>query len=269
MSRTYSRGLLLLLLSSSALLTACSEGSTVSPTPTTTPQITLTHFMAFGDSITWGTSRDAATVFGFTEPAPSTSYPSQLATLLAARYTDQTISMVNEGWPGEAIGTGLSRLPSALVEAGSPQVMLLLDGANDLLGSPTTATADYIVDELRLMIRAGKSQIPKLTVLLANFPPQYHPTASELCAGNYDRGGGAEIVPYLNEQIAALAASEGATLVDVYAPMNAAVKTNIGCDGLHPTVAGFALMAQTFNAVLQQKFETTGSAAVSFKNTSH
>jgi lysophospholipase L1-like esterase len=227
------------------------------------PQISVSRFLAFGDSITWGTDRDAIPAAALLEPPPSTSYPNQLAGTLSARYLDQTVTMANEGWPGEAIETGVSRLPGVLTST-SPQVLLLLHGANNLLGSPTNATADYIASQLRLMIRATKAQRPATIVLLANFPPQFHPTAEELskyCTDgvNRDRGLGAEIVPYLNQKIAALAGSEGATLVDLYAPLNTAVKTYIGCDGLHPTVAGFTLMAETFYSVIQRTFETSGA----------
>jgi lysophospholipase L1-like esterase len=224
------------------------------------PQIAVTRFLAYGDSITWGQSRDAIGVFACWDNAPTTSYPSQLTAMLTARYLDQSVTMVNQGCGGEAISDGLTRLPAAL-SAASPQALLLLDGANDLRGSPSNATADYIAAELRLMVRAAKVQVPAITVLMANYPPQFHPTAEELAryctdGTNYDRGSGAEYVPYLNQKIAAVAASEGATLVDVYTPMSAAVKTYIGCDGLHPTVAGYTVMAETFQSVLQQKFET-------------
>jgi lysophospholipase L1-like esterase len=225
------------------------------------PQISVSRFLAFGDSITWGKSRDAISVLSYSEPPPTTAYPNQLAALLRARYLDQTINIVNEGWPSETISTGVGRLPGVLVLT-SPQVLLLLHGANDLLNSPTRATADYIAGELRVMIRAAKSQSPTAAVLLANYPPQFHPTDAELakyCPGQYDRGQGTEVVPFLNQKIAAAASIEGATLVDVYAPMNAAVKTYISCDGLHPTVAGYTLMAETFYSVIQRTFETSGA----------
>ena len=47
-------------------------------------------------------------------PAPSHAYPAQLQSALAAAYAGQTFTVANEGWPGEMIGDGLRRLPSAL-----------------------------------------------------------------------------------------------------------------------------------------------------------
>jgi lysophospholipase L1-like esterase len=91
-------------------------------------------------------------------------------------------------------------------------------------------------------------------VLLATFPPQYHGTIP------YDRGKGAEFVPELNQRIAAVAQSEGATLVDLYAAFPAGGKPYIGVDGLHPTEQGFTLMAQTFAKIIQEKFEAKATA---------
>ncbi len=64
-------------------------------------------------------------------------------------------------------------------------------------------------------------------------------------------------MPELNQRIASLAAAEGATLVDLYGPLSADIKRYIGADGLHPTEAGFALMAETFYAAIRRTFETT------------
>jgi lysophospholipase L1-like esterase len=166
---------------------------------------------------------------------------------------DQSITVGNEGWPGELISTGLGRLPDAM-DYNAPQVLLLLDGANDLLGSPASATTQYIATKLRDMVRAAKAKSPTVTVLLATFPPQWHGTVP------YDRGAGADFVPELNQRIASVASGEGAVLVDLYTPMSADIKRYIGADGLHPTEAGFTLMAQTFYAAIKDKFEAKTTA---------
>jgi lysophospholipase L1-like esterase len=220
-------------------------------TVTRPPQISVTRFMAFGDSITWGTASPPAGFLAYPIPSPSYSYPTQLFSLLGVRYPDQAISMANEGWPGEAVAEGLNRLPSALA-VNSPEVLLLLDGANDLLGNPSSSTTQYIASKLRDMVRTATARTPTIKVLLATFPPQYH--------GTPDRGAGAEFVPELNQRIAGVAQSEGATLVDLYAAFPAGGKPYIGIDGLHPTEQGFTLMAQTFARVIQEKFEVKATA---------
>ncbi len=236
-------------------------------TITRPPQLTVTRFLAYGDSITWGRDVPAAPVFtsrgllgymAFPEPPPPTSYPSQLLNLLTARYVDQSVTMVNEGWPGEAINDGLNRLPGVLAQH-TPEALLLLDGANDLLGKPNSATTQYIAGKLRDMIRSARTRMPTIRILLANFPPQYHGTIP------YDRGAGADFVPELNQRIADVARSENVVLVDLYSPMVPNLKQNIGQDGLHPTIQGFTVMADIFNTAITQQFETRTGAPFAFR----
>ena len=221
-------------------------------TVTRPPQLAVTKFMAFGDSITWGQDSAPAAFLAYPIPAPSYSYPTQLQSMLGAGYAGQTFIVANEGWPGEMADVGLSRLPSALT-TNTPEVVLLLHGANDLLNSPSSATTQYIAGKVRDMVRVARTRVAANRVLLATFPPQFVGTPPH-------RGAGAPFVPELNQRIAAVAQSEGATLVDLYAAFPAGGKPYIGVDGLHPTQQGFALMAQTFAKVIQEKFEVKPSA---------
>jgi lysophospholipase L1-like esterase len=233
---------------------AAGQSATCSFTVSVTraPQLAVSKFMAFGDSITWGQDSAPAAFLAYPIPAPSYSYPTQLQLLLAARYAGQTFAVANEGWPGEMIDVGLSRLPSALA-TNTPDVLLLLHGANDLLNSPSSATTQYIAGKLRDMVRVARTRMAANRVLLATFPPQFVGTPPH-------RGAGAPFVPELNQRIAALAQSEGATLVDLYAAFPTGGKPYIGIDGLHPTQQGFELMAQTFAKVLREQFEVKPTA---------
>jgi lysophospholipase L1-like esterase len=221
-------------------------------TVTRPPQLSVSKFMAFGDSITWGQDSAPAGLLTYPVPAPSYSYPSQLLSILTAAYPGQTFTVANEGWPGERVAVGLSRLPSALA-TNAPEVVLLLEGANDLLASPSSATTQYIADSLRDMVRVCRTRVAVSRVLLATFPPQFVGVPPS-------RGAGAAFVPELNQRIAAVAQSEGATLVDLYAVFPAGGKPYIGADGLHPTEQGFVLMAQTFAKTIKEKFEVTPAA---------
>lgn len=212
----------------------------------------MSHFTAFGDSITWGTASapeaaGSSGLFFFPITPPSYAYPTQLRNVLAANFPSLGISVANEGWPGEAVGDGLTRLPVAITET-NPEVLLLLDGANDLLGNPGSDTTAYIASNLRDMVRAAKLRHPSIRVLLATFPPQTRGTIP------YDRGAGRDFIPELNQRIMAVANSEGVGLVDLYAAFPTDLKAYIGVDGLHPTELGFTLMAQTFAARVQELF---------------
>jgi lysophospholipase L1-like esterase len=66
----------------------------------------------------------------------------------------------------------------------------------------------------------------------------------------------------VNDQIRALAASEGATLVDLYEAFLGRLDVLLGEDGLHPNVAGYEAMAQTFFTGIRDALEA-GTATAS------
>lgn len=212
------------------------------------PQIAKTKFLAFGDSITQGT----------TSPAPSLliynaadAYPLKLQRLLAARYQDQTIVMTNAGKAGEKIDEGRARL-SGVLDANDPQVLLLLEGANDLNTDRGDAIS-RIIHGLEDMI--GKADRRGITVFLATFPPQ-NPAGS--------RGNGANYVPELNQKIRALAADEGAILVDLYAGFGGTWVGYIGEDGLHPTAQGYDRMAEIWRDTIQEVYDRPAPTSEEF-----
>ncbi|MEK6630721.1 MAG: HYR domain-containing protein, partial [Acidobacteriota bacterium] len=112
------------------------------------PELTATRFMAFGDSLTEG---QQVLALPFLVVVPNEAYPFRLNILMSARYEDQTIVVDNEGKSGEWISDGLARLPGVLT-ARNPQVLLLLDGANDLLNDLGIAVP-RIIDRLQRMVR--------------------------------------------------------------------------------------------------------------------
>jgi lysophospholipase L1-like esterase len=87
--------------------------------------------LAFGDSITAGTTAPALTLSYKMSAGLPQSYPFKLQALLRARYTAQTIELSNEGLPGEAAADGVRRLPG-LLRALAPEVVILLHGVNDV-----------------------------------------------------------------------------------------------------------------------------------------
>ena len=213
------------------------------------PVLSSVRFVAFGDSITEGT----------TSPDPTTlllslteSYPYKLQGLLSGRYIDQTIVVLNRGRAGEPAyptsgrTSGVTRLPGVL-DADKPQVLLLLHGANDLLGASSgefDATIDRIITALETMIKTAR--VRGVRVMLATFPPQ-NPNGS--------RGRGAEAVPALNAEIAALAADERAVLVDLYGGLGGTPAGSIGVDGLHPTDGGYTKIANIWFEAIRREYE--------------
>ncbi len=202
------------------------------------PQITKTKFMAFGDSLTAGTTSPAPTVLVLDL---EDSYPTKLLALLSGRYLDQTITMINEGAPGHFVETDFSRFQDAM-RADRPQVLLLMEGANDLntYGEPSIT---HIVGSLEQMVSDARSR--GAVVFLATLPPQ-NPAGKN--------GHHANLLPELNDQIARTAADEGATLVDLFGEMGT-WKGYIGADGLHPTAEGYQRIAEIWRDAIQKQLE--------------
>lgn len=221
-----------------AVTATCSFTVTVRPRP----RLTATNFLAFGDSITYGVLSPPIAKLSV---GPPHSYPAKLLDLIADRYQVQTFTLVNSGLPGElASGTGKTRLVSEL-NARRPQVLLLMEGSNDLLA--------YLEEGVRIggaaleqMVRDAQSR--GVTVFLATIPPQR-------LGGARDRV--ARIVPDFNVEVRAIAARTGAVLVDVYTAILPNIDTLIGVDDLHPTEKGFEVIAQTFFEAIRTNLEST------------
>ena len=81
--------------------------------------------------------------------------------------------------------------------------------------------------------------------LLATIPPM-NP------AGR--RGGGAMLVPSLNDRIYQVGAAENLAIVDVYAAFNGNL-TLLGDDGLHPNAAGYQVIAKAFADAIRNSLE--------------
>jgi len=220
------------------------------------PQLQLTRFVAFGDSLTAGED-------GRSQLAPSgapgsmmvrplvlfpfsQTYPGALQGSLQARYSEQTPAVTNQGLPGELAGKPdtLSRFSRA-VAGGQVDIVLLMEGSNDV-NDKNTGPA---IANLRTMLRDAKSR--GIRPYLATIPPEIP---------NNDRGRGAALVPDFNNQVRDLAASESVPLVDVYAALNTAPADYIGFDGLHPNEKGYAKIADTFFDSIKATLEVKATA---------
>jgi len=206
-----------------------------SPAPTPPAKISRTRFLAFGDSMTAGTT-SAALTSKLNAGLPQ-SYPFKLQSLLKQRYSAQMTVVHNEGLPGEEASDAVRRLPRVLHET-SPEVVILLHGVNDL-----TSPAVVLRTVSFLNTMAREARFFGADVFLCTLPPQrpggfraVDPTA----LANYNAG--------LRE----VARGEGAVLVDLSREMDLSL---IGVDGLHPTEAGYDRMAEIILALLRARFE--------------
>ena len=244
------------------------------------PMLTATKFVAFGDSITAGEDGvdGGPDTGGLCQPVVTSSagihqrvilpdaqtYPGQLQTKLSARYQTQSPTVLKRGCPGESVD-GLDKMKTrqrfdALVSTGQYDVVLIMEGSNDLdnvagadsakqLGAVGSAAA-----ALRLLVDDAKSV--GVRPLLATIPPMS-------AAGR--RGGGATLVPLLNDRIFQVGGAENLTIVDVYTAFNGNLSL-LGDDGLHPNASGYGVIADAFFAAIKNAFEVkTAMPVLSFR----
>ena len=218
------------------------------PDPQPTPVYTLgiTRILAFGDSMTEGTVSPSLRPFTL-DAGRAESYPFKLQALISARYTTQTVSVFNGGLAGRRASEDRSRL-SRNISDSSPQLVILLEGANDLnsiVGPSTNAAVDAVVGSMEDMVRDTTGR--GLPVLLATLPPQRPP-----------KGAPVSLLARYNDGLKAMAAKKGATIVDINALLP---ESFVGSDGLHPTEAGYQRMAEIFLDAIKQRYEASSSLA--------
>lgn len=223
---------------------SCRFTVTVTQPPPPAPRISVTRFMAFGDSITEG-------LFPFAIPSPPGSYPANLEAMLRARYTAQVAEIVvlDEGLGGEKVADGFARFGPA-INNDRPGAVLLMEGVNDLNGASVVGAAAAaipgVVNGLRAMVRDARSR--GLPVFLGTLLPQ---------RPGGPKAGDPSVIAPANDQIRAMAAAEGAVLVDLYQAFGGVPDPWIGADGLHPSRVGLEKIAQTFFEVLRTRLEVS------------
>ncbi len=224
----------------------CTFGVTVSKLP----QLSRTRFLAFGDSITAGEvtfpvgSLPGSGAFGKLVVVPSAAYPTVLLKTLQGRYASQAdVTIVaNYGLGGEKTVNARNRFYEALSIV-RPEVVLLWHGHNDIPGGADGA-ASGAASEMRIM--AAEARLRGMRVFIGTMLPP-RPNGNRTIAQIY--------IDDYNNRMRALAASEGAVLVDVYSGLLPDVTRYIGVDGLHPTELGYAKIADIYFQAIQSNFE--------------
>jgi lysophospholipase L1-like esterase len=177
-------------------------------------------------------------------PGVARSYPSKLQALMSARYTAQTIAVMNGGIGGRNARDDLPRLVQLLGET-QPDLVILMEGINDLNGGAgITATADAMEEMVKAVRNRGiRAILSTITRIDAN--------------GNKHLGTDPLVQPY-NARLAAIATAKDAILVDVHPHIPLSM---MAPDGLHLTESGNQKLAEVYLDRIRALFEESGSTA--------
>ena len=206
------------------------------------PRLSRTRIMAFGDSLTEGSTILGSDPYAIVHP-PETAYPTVLGQLLSARYTGQTITVFNRGLPGDQAWRALSRFIANFV-ADAPDVVVLQLGYNDYRVADSSVVG---IDNATLGIieLAGEARRRGARVFICTLAPS--------------RPGVKQILPSaleaINDRFRNIARTEGAVLVDLYSALLPDVNTNVSIDGLHLTPVGYRRVAETVFAAIRADLE--------------
>jgi lysophospholipase L1-like esterase len=204
---------------------------------TAIPQLTRTRFLTFGDSLTEG---KLSLTLSLLVDSPSHSYPAKLLQKLRERYTAQEITLINEGLGGEKATESVSRFREAL-DTHRPEAVLVMHGVNDLNGVDE-GRVQAAVDALEELVKAAKDE--GATTFVATLPP----------LGPGGKAGCPECVDPYNDRIRAMVSAKGAVLVDVHEAWG--TRTDLmGADGIHPTEAGYEVIATQFFDAIRRTLE--------------
>jgi acyl-CoA thioesterase-1 len=152
---------------------------------------------------------------------------------------------VGRGISGQTTPQMLVRFRQDVIDL-KPRVVVILAGINDIAGNTGPASQQMIADNFKSMTEIAKAN--GIAVVLSSVLPAYD--------FPWRRGiGPAPKVVALNAWIKCYAAQTGAVYLDYYSKMvdaRGGLSPEMASDGVHPTEAGYRIMAPLAEAAIQQ-----------------
>lgn len=202
------------------------------------PFLLADTILAFGDSLTYGTTSSCGFGSEMCGRRATNPYPQRLEAWLRARYPAQAVAVQGTGSPGECAsasgcsGTaGRDRLPGTI--GAIHDLVVILEGVND---TNAILSDSFIVDALRTMVRTARNA--GKDVILSGLLPVKPNEDTGLYKADPDR------IASMNVRLAALAVAEGVPFVDMVAAFGSAFQPLLSPDGLHPNDDGYQRMAE-------------------------
>ena len=209
--------------------------------------IGLTRYVAFGDSITYGSASGFDPRFLFS--ALPGAYPERVLAGLETYFEPHDFTMFNEGQPGQLATAALDRFKIVLSEK-RPQAVLLLMGFNDL--NNHVSIADTITGLKRMLDAAENAGV---AVLVATMYQTYEVTDPQ---GVFRWNAATEIQDFNVEVKKLPIGRRNVFVVDLYPLMTDPAL--VGGDGVHTTSQGNEVMASAFVDAIEAAFPVRGNA---------
>jgi lysophospholipase L1-like esterase len=152
---------------------------------------------------------------------------------------------INRGISGQTAPQMVLRFRQDVIDL-KPKVVLILAGTNDIAGNTGPETIDQIEGYIASMAELGQAN--GIKVILCSILPAY----------DYPWKPGMEPAPKIdaiNTWMKALAADKGFVYVDYHSAMKDArdgLPATLSHDGVHPTAAGYAVMAPLAEAGIEK-----------------
>ena len=221
-----------------AAVSSCHSGiqpvlrPTAPPPSTARRHLAARRFLAFGDSLTEG----AATPSASNDAAHDRSYPAKLLAMLEGEYTTDEPVVVNGGRGGEQAAQAGPRL-AALLDADHPDVVMLMDGVNDLSQDPDVSHA---LAAVRALVTVAEAHGAK--VIVATLPPERR---------GGSRASTIDLLPAFDAGVIHLSEELRLPLANVYEAMTVDM---VAPDGLHLLESGNDRIAQVFFDTITHAF---------------
>lgn len=155
--------------------------------------------------------------------------------------------LIGRGISGQTSQEMLVRFRTDVINL-KPKVVVICAGTNDIAENAGAYREDNTVGNIETMLIMAKQA--KLKVVLASVPPCDH------YVWRPDVTGVPEKIASLNHRLQALAKKYKATWLDYFTPLVAedgrALNPDYGEDGVHPNLAGYAIMEQTLLPVIKR-----------------
>ncbi|WP_420399482.1 SGNH/GDSL hydrolase family protein [Flagellimonas sp.] len=158
-------------------------------------------------------------------------------------------SYVNRGISGQTTPQMLLRFRQDVIDL-KPKVVLILAGTNDIAGNTGPMTLEQIRDNIQSMVELA--QASSITPVICSVLPAFDYPWKPKMAPNIK-------IPQLNNMLQRLARDKNIFYLDYFSAMSDnrnGLPKELANDGVHPTTAGYEIMAELANKTIQMAIKS-------------